>query len=137
MKCLNYDINVELPNEFIYVYSAILYPNNEDDVIQYSLKVSSDSFFTYANHLYKNYIVALASILIAAKFLHLPAYISDDFPYLKNMLEIHCKNESEESFNKCLLNFANKSVNTCQVNADGENIIIFQNMPTLKKFIHF
>jgi hypothetical protein len=102
-------MNINLANEFIYVYSAILYPDNEEDIVQFALKVSNDSFFTYANLLYKNYIVAIASVVIAARFLCLPTPLDKDFRYLPNMRRFSDPIGTEEEFNKKLLNYENKS----------------------------
>jgi len=119
---LNYDINVSLPNDYLYVYSAILYPENEEEVFQYSLKFSYDSFFTYANLLYNNCIVAISNIIIAAKFLALPTPMDKNFKNLENMRMFSIPPATEEEFNKRLLNYENKSFHRDTkvfMNADG------------------
>jgi hypothetical protein len=60
LKCLNFNINISIPHEFIYVYAAILYPDNEEDIVQFSIKISNDSFHTYSNLLYKSYVIAVS-----------------------------------------------------------------------------
>ena len=136
MKCLNFNINVNLPNEFIYVYSAILYPDNEEDVFQYSLKVASDSFFTYANLLFRNYTVAIASILIAAKFLNLPSFLTPDFLHLEKLMRFHSYYQDEQTYYRNLLNFENKSVNASDFQSESESnslLKIFNGLPEYKK----
>ena len=72
LKTLNFQTNISLPYEFIYVYSALLYPENETEVIKFGLRIANDSFYTYANLLNKHYVVALACIIVSAKFLPVP-----------------------------------------------------------------
>jgi hypothetical protein len=114
---------VNLPNDFIYVYTAILYPDNEEDVLQYALRISYDSFYTYSNLLYKNYVVAIACVILAAKFLALPTVIDKKFKYLENMKAFSNPPAEEEEFNKRLLNFENKSFHLVDIEmeTDGTN----------------
>lgn len=128
LKCLNFEINIELPNDYIYVYSEILYPNNEDDIRDYAIRISNDSYFTYANHLYRSYVVAIASIVIAAKFLSIPTLLCEEFKHLENMKPFAIDNLSEEEFNKRLLNYENRS----QMTIKGDNSY-FDSLPNLKK----
>jgi hypothetical protein len=138
-------MNMNLPNEFIYVYSAILYPENEEDVVQFAIKVSCDSFFTFVNLLYKNYIVAIASVIVSAKFLNLPTPLDQDFRYLPNMRRFCNPAISEEEFNKKLLNFENKSFhlrndlveNGETQNAQNESESYFNSLETQKKIHPF
>lgn len=78
-------------------------------MVQYALKVSSDSFFTYANLLYKNYVIAIASIIIAGSFLNLPPVLDKEFKYLDNMKRFFNPTSNENEFNRKLLNYENKS----------------------------
>ena len=121
LKCLNFEINVNLPNEFVYVYSSILYPDNEVDVLRYSLRICYDSFFTYVNLLYKNYVVAICCIIIAAKFLCLPTIMDKNFKHLDNMKDFHLPPAMEEEFNRRLLCFENKSLNVENKNYVNES----------------
>lgn len=109
IRSLQFNITISLPNNFIYVYSAILYPDNEEDVVQIAVKVAGDSFYTYANLLYKSYVIAIASIYIAAKVLALPTILDQNFRHLQNMRKFANPPATEEEFNQRLLNFENKS----------------------------
>jgi hypothetical protein len=109
LKCLNYEINVSLPNDFIIVYAGFLYPDNEDDIMNYAQRIANDSFYTYAPLLYKNYVVALASIVIAAKFLALPAFTDKSFRHLENMKNFHIQPITEEDYNRRILGQENIS----------------------------
>lgn len=111
LKTLDFHINVALPNEFIFVYSALLYPENESDIIKFSLRIVYDSFYTYANLIYKNYVIALSCIIIAAKFLNIPSIFDKNFKYIENMRSLFNPPSTEEEFNKKLLNFENKTIN--------------------------
>ena len=110
LKALNFNLNIVLPFDYIYVYSSILYPDNENDIITTSISVAHDSFFTYANNVYKFYVVAIACIVIAAKILEIPTVIDKDFKYLRNMKSINISGISIEEFEKRLIQFENKGV---------------------------
>jgi hypothetical protein len=110
MKSLNFEISYIQPNEFIYVYSAILYPDNEQDIIRYAIKICNDSFFTYGNNVYKNYVVAIACIMLAARFLSLPAISDKSFRHLDNMKAFHIPPAEEAEFNERLIYVTNRSV---------------------------
>ena len=110
LKTLHFDIKVELPFDFIYVYSTLLYPDNETDIIHTSIRVANDSFFTYANNVYKNYVVAVASITIAARFLGLPTVFESDFKHIDTMRRVNVKGKSVEEFERSLLSWENKRV---------------------------
>ena len=110
LKSLHFDIKIDLPFDFIYVYSIILYPDNETDIVHTSVRVANDSFFTYANNVYKNYIVAVSCITIAAKFLAIPTVFDKEFKHIDNMRKLNVKGRSQEEFEKSLISWDNKSV---------------------------
>lgn len=110
-----------MPIDFICVYTVILYPENEDEISQYALRIFYDSFFTYANLLYKNYIVAVASVMLAAKFLALPTPMDKNFRNLENMKMFSIPPATEEEFNKRLLNYENKSFHLYDQNFTAGN----------------
>ena len=64
LKELNFNVPEEFPFDYIYVYSDLLYPDNEQEIIYLAIKIGNDSYFTYANNIYKNYVVALACLVI-------------------------------------------------------------------------
>ena len=100
LKQLNYNIPEEFPYDFIYAYSDLLYPDNSQEISNVSIKVAVDSYFTYANNIYKSYVVAIACLVIAAKFLEIPTVFEENFKHIDNMRKIHRKNISIEEFNK-------------------------------------
>ena len=107
LKALNYNIPEEFPYDFINIYSEILYPNNDQEITNLATKIANDSFFTLANNVYKNYIVALACIVIAAKFLDIPTILNDNFKFLENMKRVNKRKMTEEEFNKELYLYDN------------------------------
>jgi hypothetical protein len=117
VKELKFDMPTDLPYDFINVYSDILYPDNSEDIANFASKIACDSFFTYANNIYKNYVVALASLVIAAKFLNIPTILDDNFKYIKNMKKFQKKNISEIDFCKALFEYDGKNID--EDNDDG------------------
>lgn len=107
LKALNYNVDVNLPFDCIYIYASLLYPNNEQSIINYAVKICNDSFFTYANNLYKDYVVALASINIAAKLLGIPCFFDKEFQNINNMRRINTEGISEKEFSLKLVSFKN------------------------------
>jgi hypothetical protein len=79
-------------------------------MLRYALKICNDSFFTYVNNLFKNYVVAIACIMLAARFLSLPSINEKTFKYLDNMKILHIPPAEEGEFNERLLKFANKTL---------------------------
>ena len=110
LKQLNYNVPEEFPYDFIYVYSELLYPNNAQEIANFGIKIANDSYFTYANNIYKNYVVALSCIIIAAKFLDIPTILDENYKYIVNMKKIHKKNISVEEFNRALIQYDNQSL---------------------------
>lgn len=110
LKSLNFEIYVHLPKDYIIVYSAILYPDNEEDILEFALRISCDSFFTYINLIYKNYVVAVACVIVAAMFLSLPTIMDKNFKGLENMKVFADPPATEEEFNRRLLCFENRSL---------------------------
>lgn len=102
LKQLNYNIPEEFPYVFIYAYSDLLYPDNNQEIANISIKVATDSYFTYANNIFKNYVVALSCLVIGAKFLEIPTILEENFKYIDNMKKIHRKDISLEEFDKAL-----------------------------------
>ena len=121
LKQLNYNLPEEFPYDLIYVYSEILYPDNDQEISNISVKIANDSYFTYANNIYKNYVVALACIVIAAKFLDIPTILSENFKYIDNMRKIHKKNISVEEFNKALSQYDNQAISKIKDNIEEED----------------
>lgn len=107
-KQLNYNIPREFPYDLINAYSSLLYPNNEQEMMNTGTKVANDSFFTYANNIYKNYVVALACLIITSKFLDIPSILDENFKNINNMKKINKKNISEKEFEKALIQYENK-----------------------------
>lgn len=110
LKQLKYYVPQEFPYDLINYYSELLYPNNFQEIKNISIKIANDSYFTYANNIYRNYVVALSCLVIAAKFLEIPTILDDDFRNIDNMKKIHKKNISEEEFLKALNQYDNQSI---------------------------
>ena len=108
LKELNFNIPEEFPFDFIYVYADLLYPDNEQEIMNLGIKIANDSYFTLANNIYKNYVVALASLLISARFLECPNILEGNNKYLNNMKKIHKKNITESEFNIALSQYNNQ-----------------------------
>lgn len=121
LKTLNFQISFTLPYDFIYVYSALLYPENEFDISNYAFRIANDSFYTYANLLFKNYVVALSCIILAAKFLAIPGVLDKNFKNIDKMKAFSIPPSTEEEFNKKLLAFENKSFNFSEINENTES----------------
>ena len=107
LKALDYNIPEEFPYDFIHIYSEILYPNNDQEIANLATKIANDSYFTLANNIYKNYIVALACIVIAAKFLDIPTILEYNFKYLNNMKRVNKGKMTEEEYNRELYRYDN------------------------------
>ncbi len=65
--------------------------------------------------MFKNYVIAIACIIIAAKFLSLPTLMDKNFKHLDNMKHFHLPPAMEEEFNRRLLSFENKTLNADKV----------------------
>ena len=107
LKELNFNVPEEFPFDFICVYADLLYPDNEKEIIDLAIKIANDSYFTYANNIYKNYIVALACLIISARFLDIPNILDENYKYINNMKKIYKKNITEQEFNKNLSQYNN------------------------------
>ena len=128
LKSLDYNIPDDFPYDFINVYSEILYPNNDQEISNLATKIANDSFFTLANNVYRNYIVALACIVVAAKFLDIPSILDENFKYLDNMKRVNKRKMTEEEFNKELYQYDNNAWTNkeekndeMQIDKDGED----------------
>ena len=108
LKQLNFNIPEEFPFDYIYVYADLLYPDNEQKIIELGIKVANDSYFTYANNIYKNYVVALSSLIISARFLDIPNIFDNNYKYINNMKKLHKKNIKESEFNIALSQYNNQ-----------------------------
>ena len=102
LKELNYNVPDEFPYDYIYIYSDLLYPDNNQEIANLAVKIATDSYFTYANNIHKNYVVALACMVIAAKFLDIPSILDENFRHINNMKKIHKKDMSIEEFNRAM-----------------------------------
>ena len=107
LKQLNFNIPEEFPFDYIYIYADLLFPDNVQNIILLGIKVANDSYFTLANNIYKNYVVALASLVISAKFLGVPNILEKDYKYINNMKRLHKKNITESEFNSKLSQYNN------------------------------
>ena len=108
LKELNFNVPEEFPFDFIYVYADLLYPDNEAEIIDLAIKIANDSYFTYANNIYKTYVVALACLVISARFLEISNILEENYKYINNMKRIYKKNISEIEFNKILSQYNNQ-----------------------------
>lgn len=126
LKQLNYNVPEEFPYDLIYVYSELLYPDNEQEISNLGIKIANDSYFTYANNIYKNYVVALACIIIAAKFLDIPTILEENFKHILNMKKIYKRNISVEEFNKVLNQYDNQAMLRFKDNIEEEDILGFE-----------
>jgi len=137
LKELNFNVPEEFPFDYIYVYSDLLYPDNEQEIIYLAIKIGNDSYFTYANNIYKNYVVALACLVISARLLDLPSILEKNFKNINNMKKIYKKNITEEEFNKILSQYNNQSYLKSSENEEGENKTddkdFFENLPLAQK----
>ena len=122
LKALDYNIPEEFPYDFINIYSEILYPNNDQEIANLATKIANDSFFTLANNVYKNYIIALSCIVIAAKFLDIPTILEENFKFLDNMKCINKRKMTEEEFNKELYKYDNNRLNASNEKNGGMEI---------------
>ena len=128
LKSLDYNIPDEFPYDFINVYTEILYPNNEPDMSNLAIKIANDSYFTLANNIYKNYVVALSCIVIAAKFLDIPTILDENFKFLDNMKRVNKRKMTEDEFNKELYQYdcncwsvKERMNNEMEIEKNGEN----------------
>lgn len=111
LKELNFNIPQEFPFDYVYVYSELLYPNNEQEVANVAIKIAHDSYLTYVNNIYKSYVVALSCIVIAARFLDIPTFLEDNFKFINNMQKINTKGISAKDFDKLLIQYDNQPNN--------------------------
>lgn len=105
MKSFNNLLPDEFPFEYSYLYSVVLYPNNKEEIYNFANKICIDSYFTYANNLYKPYVVALACIFFAAKFLDIATFLDKNFKNLDQMKFIHKYNMNEKEFLRALYKY--------------------------------
>ena len=108
LKELNFNIPEEFPFDYIYVYADLLFPENEQEIIDLGIKIANDSFFTYANNIYKNYVVAISCLIISARFLNIPNILEENYKYINNMKRFHKKNITESEFNIALSQYNNQ-----------------------------
>ena len=108
LKELNFNIPEEFPFDYIYVYADLLFPENEQEIIDLGIKIANDSFFTYANNIYKNYVVAISCLILSARFLNIPNILEENYKYINNMKRFHKKNISESEFNIALSQYNNQ-----------------------------
>ena len=120
LKQLNFNIPEEFPFDYIYIYADLLFPDNVQNIILLGIKVANDSYFTLANNIYKNYVVALASLIISAKFLGVPNILEKNYKYINNMKRLHKKNITESEFN-CTLSQYNNLFNIKKEKEDDSN----------------
>jgi hypothetical protein len=108
MQLFNNSLPDKFPFEYIYLYSKLLYPDNDEEIYNFSRRICIDSYFTYANNIYQNYVVALACIFISAKFLDIKTFLEKNFKHLekfKYMHDMNEKNSNEEQYINALYQF--------------------------------
>jgi len=107
LKELNYNVPEEFPYDLICIYSELLYPDNDQEIANFATKIANDSYFTFVNNIYKNHVVALACIVIAARFLDIPTILDENFKHINNMKKINKKEMTLDEFNKALNQYDN------------------------------
>lgn len=105
LKLFNNLLPDEFPFEYNYLYSIILYPNNKEEIYNFANKICIDSYFTYVNNLFQPYVVALACIFFAAKFLDISTFLDNNFKNLEQMKFIHKDNMDEKQFLRALYEY--------------------------------
>ena len=105
LKLFNNLLPDEFPFEYTYLYSVILYPNNKEEIHNFANKICIDSYFTYVNNLYQPFVVALACIFFAAKFLDIATFLEKNFKNLEQMKYIHKDNMNEKEFLRALYEY--------------------------------
>jgi len=121
MKLFNYSLPDKFPFEYIYLYSKILYPNNEDEIYNIGNKICVDSYFTYANNIYQNFVISLACIFMAAKFLDIKTFFDKNFKNFDKMKYIHQKDINENIFINRMYQFIDEPEELL-INEKDENI---------------
>ena len=139
MKLFDNILPDKFPFEYIYLYSQILYPENDQEIYNLGCKICIDSYFTYINNIYENYIVALACIFISAKFLDIKNILDKNFKNIDKMKYIHEKNIDENIFIKSMYQFIDDPVQLL-INEKNDDIgkkkdIYFNNL-SLEKRLH-
>ena len=141
MKLFDNYLPDKFPFEYIYLYSKILYPNNNDEIYNLSCKICIDSYFTYANNIYQNYIVALCCIFISAKFLDIPNILEKNFKHIDKMMYIHEKNLEENTFINKMYKFVDDPAEILLdekgYGVEGNKDIYFENLGMDKKLHPF
>ena len=87
LKQLEFKVKFNLPIDYIYIYSGILFPINETEINSIGIKIEADSFFTLANNIFHSHVVALSCIVIACQLLEIPSFLENnsfDFSNLRN-----------------------------------------------------
>jgi len=107
LKELNYNVPEEFPYDLICIYSELLYPDNDQEIANFATKIANDSYFTFVNNIYKSHVVALACIVIAARFLDIPTILDENFKHINNMKKINRKEMTLDEFNKALNQYDN------------------------------
>ena len=137
LKQLNYNIPKDFPYDLIYGYSELLYPNNSQEISNIAIKIANDSYFTYANNIYKNHVVSLACLVIAAKFLDIPTILDENFKHIDNMKKVYKRNISLEDFNKALIQYDNQNYNNNKIVANNNDDDFFKNLSFYQKLHPF
>lgn len=122
MKLFDNLLPAKFPFEYIYLYSKILYPENDDEIYNLSCKICIDSYFTYVNNIYQNYVVALACIFISAKFLDIQNILNKNFKHIDKMKYIHEKNFGENNFINKMYKFIDDPGEVLMEQNGGEDI---------------
>lgn len=135
LKELNFDIPDEddFPFDLIFVYSELLYPDGGDGIANLATKIVYDSFFTYVNNIYKNYVVALSCLAIASQFLEVPNFLEEGFKYLDNMKKINTRGITGEEFDNLLIHFNNNQYIELKDKEKIENDKYFEKLTLCQK----
>ena len=139
MKLFDNSLPDSFPFEYIYLYSKILYPNNDQEMYNMGCKICMDSYFTYANNIYQNYVVALTCIYISAKFLDIKTILDHNFLNIDKMKYILENNMDENKFinncNKILDDPTELLINEKEKNFEKNKDSYFKSL-TLDKKLH-
>ena len=137
MKLFDNILPDNFPFEYIYLYSHILYPDNDQEIYNLGCKICIDTYFTYANNIYENYVVALACIFISAKFLDIKNILDKNFKNIDKMKYIHEKNIDENMLIKSMYLFLEDPtqllINEKDVDIEEKKDIYFNSLSFDKK----
>jgi hypothetical protein len=145
-KTFVFDIRHFLPNDYIIIYTNILYLENEEEVMSLSTKISNDHYYTLAPLCIKPYVIALSSIILAADILNLQRIDKEEGieklekmkSFYFNWKQSKLNENTEDLFNKILLSFDNSGLNySNQITINNENQYNFTYLKWFEKLHPF